>query len=318
MLIAGPNTAGNGIAVRIDPTYLHYIFNEQGATALQFKTYTLDRNATGINWSCFYANNVAKYVGAQSYQQYVADGGYFLTTFPREFYHTYFNTDGSYKSGSIGGESALDVFGFLMWHKNGGYVQGAYLDEITPIIPPKPTNTIDFENDVNGFIGVDSNALWTQDGIVTHEGDKALKFTMNSSSGGFSISHEYLHWAFYEQGATSITFTVSADTDITLVTRMHEATIAWYGSQGKFDIWQWTPCTNEIVDGNVKVTLTAAQYFNSFNEDHTTPHLGNLGGLVEGSPVYFGIRFQLKDAENVVFENGYTVYLDDFTVNYAA
>ncbi len=303
----------NSNSIKISQSYLHYIFNENDAAYLEFKVYPLDLAATVVNYAGFAANKDA-YSGSGSYLTYVADGGYFLARLPKALYEKHFDENGAYKANSISGYATLTDLYLNVWYKASGYSQGGYVDDIRPVLTT-PTNSINFEDGDNWFIGVDPNAKWTLNGIVTHEGDKALKFTMGSNAGGFSISHEYLHWAFYENNAESITFTVSAETDITTVSRMHEATIAWYGSAGAFDIWQWGMCTTEIVDGNVKVTLPAALYKISFAEDGT--FLRNASGAVSGTPYYFGIRVTLSDA-NGTLGSGTVVYLDDFVVNYAA
>lgn len=177
-----------------------------------------------------------------------------------------------------------------------------------------PVDVVDFENGKNGIIGVEPNGLYTTDGIVEKNGNKVLQMTMNSNAGAFSISKAFMNYAVYEKSALSIEFTISADKPITAVTRMHDAVIAWYGEEGSFDCWQFGGCQYVIQqDGSVRVTIPASAYKASFGAEGDLVRT-NVGGAVEGTPYYFGVRMTMA-TEDGQMNAGSVFYLDDFKVN---
>ena len=136
-----------------------------------------------------------------------------------------------FKNGDATGTSDLFIYMVLGVYNNGARPELAndalihdtsvgdiYIDDLTANLPAQPElkNVIDFENGANGYFGTDVTVNSSLVGVVEHNGDQALKFEIgNDPTFAVSLSHEYMNWVFYQQGAASVSFTVSADVALT-------------------------------------------------------------------------------------------------------
>ena len=187
-----------------------------------------------------------------------------------------------------------------------------------PIFPVRPSNEINFEDENNGFIGVDPNAAATCNGVVSVNGNKKLQFTTSSANWAPSISKELMAYAFYTNNAESISFTVSyKDYKIDSEGTLRAGPIAWYTSGNKYDYWTKSGVGCVINDdGSATITVYAASYTALF--DAQGNFISSAGGEDASKGYYFGVKLQFNDDSATQIPSGAVVYLDDFVVNYAA
>ncbi len=327
------------IYLGLNRTYLANAFDTKGAESVTFKLYTdADGWCEKHRWTgndvrngdlCYH--NGSSVVSIQDNVLSKADkvDGYIPVTLTKAQWEIF-------KNGDPTGTSDLFIYMVLGVYNNGltdkapegalthdTSVGDIYIDDIVANLPAQPElkELIDFENGANGYFGTDATVNSSLVGVVDHKGDKALKFEIgNDPTFAVSLSHEYMNWVFYQQGAASVSFTISADVALTGTYNKCQIGLVYKKADGSIaatDVGNTDIVVQE--DGTLRITITKWLYTTRFDENG-----GKGSALVDNSsiasdaaadsPFYCSIRINLNTASGILTK-GKAFYLDDFTVN---
>ncbi len=325
------------IYLGLNRTWLADAFDTKGAYSVTFKLYTdSDGWCEKHRWSgqavrngdLWYHNGTG---GVSIQSNVIAQedkvDGYIPVTLTKAQWEIF-------KNGDATGTSDLFIYMVLGVYNNGTRPELAndalihdtsvgnfYIDDLTANLPAQPElkNVIDFENGANGYFGTDATANSSLVGVVDHNGDKALKFEIgNDPTFAVSLSHEYMNWVFYQQGAASVSFTVSADVALTGTYNKCQMSLLYKKSDGTYttqDVGCDVQCAVQA-DGSLRMTITKQHYTTRFDENggKGSALAGITTNEAAGSPLYCSIRINLNSASGILTK-GKAFYLDDFTVN---